>query len=165
MRDNPDIKVGVLVPQGYVLEDDSFVAVSSAVNELYDENIYNLCLLEAPAGEPIHYEARWADGPVWFLPNTPILRNCIYSPDARWGVYFSEVDIAVIGGPADFLDAVAANLGITFDQQLERLVAHARDVFGRRPPLYLQPLLSKLEGSTSARRRIEAAGFLSVPDP
>lgn len=164
IREDAEMQVGVLVPEDYVLEDETFRAVATAVTETYIEHAYNLCLVEAPVGAPIHYRADWADGPIFDLPNVPILRNCIYSPQARWGIYLSEVEVALIAGSADFFAAVAANLGRTFDEQLERLVDHARDVFGRRPPSYLLPLLSRLEGPTFARRRVDAAGFLSAAD-
>lgn len=156
-RENLD--VSVLADQNYVLDEQAFNAVQIAVRAEFAEAHYYIRLLEAPADVPIHYLARWDDGPLHEIDGTPVLRNGIYSPTRRWGIYFSEVDVAVIGGTPEVLQRVAAVLETAFEEQIQRVVADARSTFGSDPPSFLEPLVVRLLGRDVGRSRLAAAGF------
>lgn len=114
-------KKGILVPAFFTLRNDYTEAFLTAVTKAGDKAFYISTTERVVPGPNDWLVSLNANSIQEYEKHRGIYRNvdnAIYSPNGKWGIWFSNDLYALIGGSAEFVDTFYGVLGKTIDEMV-----------------------------------------------
>lgn len=158
----------ILFPAHYTMESSLAKAVIKEMARR-KENAFYFSILERPKADeqdrPYHWEIPANQLEEYRSLGYPfVLENAIYATDGAWGIMFSHEHHALLGGAADFVQAVTKTLPQP-GKQIEKFVEawkHNHDRFGSDLE-WLPRLLQHVCGNEQAQKLIANTGLEILP--
>lgn len=174
---NPKIKKrAVLFCHLYAFEENYLQAIGRSAVESGDSSIAYISLIEGFSGDNFANRFHWIFDLMnypyeelrkdknWF----PIMENAIYSANGSWGIIFSEVGHAIIGGSNTFFSALDINIP-HFQDEVYKFLSNMKELVEKSSKAklkikkWLPTMLSNTYGSSEAKKMLidsELAGLL-----
>lgn len=155
-------KKGIITPIQYTIDKEYVTPFLAAVHSVGEEEFYISTTERVKEGPNDWLVPLSAVSPNWGLDNIvdqfgyfQLVENAIYSVSGKWGIWFSDSDIAIIGGPANFVDTFYRNLAKTNDEMVLKFLHDIRDFQPKARKFILEEYLPNLFGKEETARYIE----------
>jgi hypothetical protein len=142
-----DLAAGFLYPESYVLTDESFSAVRKPLERLDGASTYFMRMLENRPRDDEWWLISWDQANEYEMtqPTLDLLENVAYSQRARWGMFFSEDQFAVVFAPKETVKEIEAGMGRTSRENLEQFVNDQKYLFPADGPPFLDALYDRFD--------------------
>jgi hypothetical protein len=155
-------KKGIITPIQYTIDKEYVAPFLAAVHSVGEEEFY-ISTTERVKGVAndwlVPLSAVSLD---WGLDNLveqvqyfQLVENAIYSVNGKWGMWFSDGDIALIGGPTNFIDTFYRALGKTIDEMVFKFLHDTRDFQPKARKIIIEERIPNLFGKEEATRYME----------